>query len=296
MSTSEASAPSVRPATLANVMTGPACCLRHAARESDSCCTYHAHTRERRAQHGAHREHTSGRAPQRRRQCGWAMHGGNRDEVTVRDTQRQVEQQRERVCAAWASTASATLQGWSVQHRPRRASTDWFLQRSLPGGSAPKDHRQAPRPRRDDMAHKHGGSHESACSRVGPKHAHARRLHGPAPASSRHAAEQVPAIVDQEEEGHPQLACARRSRLCVSPQSKWIVRWQCARTTIVGIGPYKRPAGGWGSQGEIAVAELAEQVAAVTLGNTVSVTAYVTASTALRIRALCQGRAPALRL
>ena len=63
-----------------------------------------------------------------------------------------------------------------------------------------------------------------------------------------------------------------------------------------GVGPYKRPAGGRGAQGEIAVAELAEQVAAVTLGNTVSVTAYVTASTALRIRALCQGRAPALRL
>ena len=96
--------------------------------------------------------------------------------------------------------------------------SNWFLQRSLPGCSAPKDHRQAPGPRRDDMAHKHGGSHESACSRVGPEHAHARRLHSPAPAPSRHAAEQVPAIVDQEEEGHPQLACARRCRLCVSPQ------------------------------------------------------------------------------
>lgn len=184
---------------------------------------------------------------------------------------------------------------WLVQHRPK-ASADRLLQRSLPGRSAPKDNRQAPRPRRDDMAHEHGGSHESACSRVGPEHAHARRLHGPAPAPSRHAAEQVPAVIHQEEEGHPQLACARRTRIWVSPQSEWTVRRPSDRTATGGIGPYNRPAGGWGSQGEVAVAELAEQVAAVTLGNTVKVTPYVTASTALRIRALCQGHAHTLWL
>ena len=160
---------------------------------------------------------TGRRAPQRRGQCGWAVHGCNRDEVAVCDAQRQVEQQRECVRAARASAASAML-ACAAQTSRSASTTDGVLSHAGPGRCAPKDHGQAPGRRRDDVAHEHGGSHKRARSRVGPEDAHARRLHGPAPAPGRHAAKQVPAVVHQEQERHPELACARPYITLVLPQ------------------------------------------------------------------------------
>ncbi len=112
---------------------------------------------------------------------------------------------RRRTCVGLAGRAWAERAGPCSRAAAARAGAAGRAR------GAPEDRRQPPRPRRDHAAEQQRDRDCRARRAVRPQRAQPRRLRGPAPAAGGHAAEQVAAVVRQEQHGHPQVACARVS-------------------------------------------------------------------------------------